>query len=143
MRISWILVIFLGIALPLVAGYSGNLDKLQEKAEHKDEADRGPTYADIVGELVDQAELQFQAGKSSQAQEMVKQASQFAEKAVASVKIKGKHIKKTEIKLRHSQRHLEQLRRSAILQDQQVLDAAIQEIESLRDELLHRMFRKD
>jgi hypothetical protein len=143
MRRFFIFALILALAIPLLAQQNDRLEDLKSKAEHKSEADRGPAYADVVEELVKRAEQHFKAAQSAEGQDDVKQAVEYAEKAAASTKIKGKHIKKTEIKLRHSQYDLDQMRRSAVLQDQQVLESAVKRIQELRDELLRRMFRKE
>jgi len=143
MRRFFIFSLILALTIPLLAEQNDRLEELKNKAEHKSEADRGPAYADVVEELVRRAEQHFKAGQSAEGQDDVKQTVVYAEKAAASSKLKGKHIKKTEIKLRHSQYDLDQMRRSAVLQDQQVLESAVKRIQELRDELLRRMFRKE
>ena len=120
-----------------------HIEELKAKAEHKGEADRGRIYADIAHELVELANNQFTNGDAEKGQASIKDAVTYAEKAAASAEEKGHKIKNAEITLRETARRIDEVRRTLSIDDQPPLKEAVERLETLRKELLKKMFGED
>jgi hypothetical protein len=120
-----------------------HIEELKSKAERKGDADRGRIYADIAHELVELANNQFTNGEPDKGQASIKDAVSFAEKATASASEKGHKIKDAEITLRETARRIEEVRRTLAVDDQPPLKEAVERLETLRKQLLQKMFGDD
>lgn len=112
------------------------------KAEREDVAKRGEIYAEIAHSYVELANEKFAAGESDPAKDAVAKAVEYAGKAAASARMKGKNIKKTEIRLRECTVRLEDLARTVSLLDRDPIKNAAKQIDQLRSQLLDEMFKK-
>lgn len=142
-RVSIFVLVF-GFASAMAADRS-IADKIAErtaKAEREDVAKRGEIYAEIAHSYVELANERFAAGESDPAKDAIAKAVEFAGKATASARMKGKNIKKTEIKLRECTVRLEDLARRVSVLDRDPIKSAAKQIDELRSQLLDEMFKK-
>ena len=143
--------IFFVLALAFASGgasaqngsISQQLTDHKAKAERMHPHDRGQIYAEIAHELVDIADQQYANNEFDKAEASIKEAAQFAERAVAATQEHHKKMKETEINLRKCERRLEELRRSLAVDDQPPVKSAEDRVIQLRKDLLAAMFAPD
>jgi hypothetical protein len=118
------------------------LRELKEKAERMEEHQRGRAYSEVVLELAEVANQQFNEGELEKGQSSIKELVQYADKSFNSARLKNKKIKDTEINLRKAARRLEEIQRTLALDDQPPVKAAVERLDALRKDLLEHMFKK-
>ena len=119
------------------------LEERKEKAEKMSPQDRALIYSEIVRDLAEIVNEDYNTGAPEKAEGTLKELVDYAEKCVAAAQDKHKKIKEAEINLRRASRRLDDIRRTLAVDDQPPVKAAVSRIEQLRTDLLSAMFNRE
>jgi len=117
------------------------LDKLIARAEAGGDK-QSELYVDVARRYTEQANQHLGSGDFMKTRDDIQNVFSYAEKARASVGRSEGRIKQTELKMHKLQRRLEELARSADVDDRPPITAAAEHVQELRSELLDLLFRK-
>jgi len=117
-----------------------SLEALKARAESARLQDQGPFFAAIAHREVDEADRFYTQGDIAKAQQAVDEVVRYATRAAEAAQKSGKHLKDTEILLRQTGRRLEDVRKTLNFEDRSYVEAAVKQLEKLRQKLLEQMF---
>jgi hypothetical protein len=137
-----ILVVLAAASALMFADEHETLQKLIARADTARPEDRPSLYIAICEHELKAAEQSYGSDKADEAQAAVKALVDYAEKAHDAATQTGKRLKDTEIAYRKMAAKLRDLKRGLDFQDQAPVQAAADRLESLRTDLLSRMFGK-
>ncbi|HXM22551.1 MAG TPA: hypothetical protein VN948_14945 [Terriglobales bacterium] len=118
------------------------LQELIARAESARLEDRPTLYVEIARHQLKSADELYTAGKVEDARPALKDVVTYSEKAHDAAIQSGKRLKNTEIDLRKMAAKLRDIKRNLNFDDQAPVQAAADRLESLRTDLLSRMFGK-
>jgi len=118
------------------------LPELKAKADAAPLEDRPQLYVEIAERQLAAAGESYRAGGAEQARAAVDDVVFYAGKARDASIQTGKKLKNTEISVRKMAAKLRDLRRTLSFDDQAPVQAAADQLESMRSELLAHMFSK-
>lgn len=139
MRTCW-LILFTTMAGLAVWAQNPLIDKLKADAEKAHGGQQAKLYAQIADKLVDVADQQFTAGKSTEGLATVQDVLQYSSKAHDIALDTHDDRKQVEIQLRQTKHHLESLKRTLAAEDRPELDQVEKKLEQYRQDLLDSMF---
>ena len=116
------------------------LDALKARAENAKPQDQAHLFATIARREVNEADRLYTEGNITNATEAVDEVVHYAARATEAAQKSGKHLKDTEILLRTTSRRLDDVGRTLNFDDRPYVEAAVKQVEKLRQELLVRMF---
>ena len=128
-----------GVAL---ASKDLSLQELEAKAEAARLEDRPQLYVEIAQQQLTAASESYKAGKAEQARAAVDDVVLYAGKARDASIQSGKKLKNTEINMRKMAAKLRDLKHTLNFDDQGPVQAAADQLESMRSDLLSHMFSK-
>lgn len=134
-------VVLLAVSLALAAKEL-SLQELEAKADAAPLEDRPQLYVEIAQAQLTAAVEGYKAGKAEQARAAVNEVVLYAGKARDASIQSGKRLKNTEISVRKMAEKLRDLKRTLNFDDQAPVQTAADQLESMRSELLSRMFSK-
>ncbi|HYX70469.1 MAG TPA: hypothetical protein VE825_15140 [Terriglobales bacterium] len=138
------LLILAAVLLPLLCASASKkeipLEELKAKAESTNSDQKSLLYVEVVRRQVEDANQLYIAGDVEKAQNTVKEAVSYAEKARDAALSRPHKLKDTEIHLRLVEHRLNDIRRTLALEDQPDVQAASEQIASIRKQLLAAMF---
>ena len=137
-----IAAVFLLAAGVALAAKGLSLQELKAKADAAPLDDRPQLYVEIAQLQVTSAVEGYKAGKAEQAQASVDDVVLYAGKARDAAIQSGKKLKNTEISVRKMAAKLRDLKHTLSFDDQAPVQAAADQLESMRSELLSHMFSK-
>ena len=118
-------------------------DDLLAKAEHATGGKRAKLYLQLGERSLNLAKAEFGNQNSDRAFAAPENFRGYVREAFQTANQTGQHIKQTEIrKLRQFGRRLEALKRSVAFDEQKPISEIALEIQEMRDDLLHKMFKK-
>jgi polyhydroxyalkanoate synthesis regulator phasin len=117
------------------------LDKLIARAEAGGDK-QAELYVDVARRYAEEANERLAAGDFMKARDNLQSVLNYAERARATVGRSENRIKQTELKMHKLQRRLEEVARSANVDDRPPVTAAAEHVQELRSELLDLLFRK-
>lgn len=135
-----IFAVLLATSLAAFASKEESLQQLIARAEAARLEDRPPLYAEIAERQLKSADQLYAAGKVEDATAAVNGVVIYCDKATNAATKSGKKLKNTEIAVRKMAAKLRDIRRSLAFEDQGPVKAAADRLESMRTELLSRMF---
>jgi hypothetical protein len=143
MRRTTLILALVIVALPALASAKDeSIPQLIARAEASRPEDRPQIYAEIAERHLRNADQLFNEGKVEDAQTAVQDVVSYSDKAADASAKTGKKLKNTEIALRKMSEKLRDIKRSLAFEDQPPVQRAVEHLESLRTELLNRMFGK-
>ena len=116
------------------------LEALKARAESARTQDQGPLFAAIARREVAEADRFYTEGDIAKAKQAVDDVVAYASRASEAAQKSGKHLKDTELSLRQTGRRLDDVRKTLSFEDRPYVEAAVKQVERLRQELLERMF---
>ena len=116
------------------------LDALKARAENAKPQDQAHLFATIARRDVDEADRFYTEGDITNATKAVDDLVRYAARATEAALKSGKHIKDTEILLRATARRLNDVGRTLNFDDRPYVEAAVKQVEKLRQQLLDHMF---
>jgi hypothetical protein len=117
------------------------LQKLIARAEAGGDK-QAELYVDVARRYAEQANQHLGSGDFMKTRDDIQSVLSYAEKARATVGRSEGRIKQTELKMHKLQRRLEELARSADVDDRPPITDAAEHVQELRSELLDLLFRK-
>lgn len=142
MRHLSILALILMMSAWVIASKDSTLDDLKARAETASPSDRISICVEVAERELKIADAAFTAGKVDEAQTAVKDIVTYAGKAHDAALESGKKIKGTEIAFRKMAAKLKDIKRTLSFEDQAPVEAAADQLEKLRTDLLGKMFGK-
>jgi len=131
-----------GLVLASPATKADSLSELKARAESARPEDQPALYMEVADRQLKNADGLYGAGMADEALAAVKDTVAYSEKAHDSALQSGKRLKDTEIALRKLAARLRDIKRTLNFDDQAPVQAAADRIDSLRTDLLNRMFTK-
>lgn len=135
-----VFAVLLATSLAAFASREETLEQLIARAEAARLEDRPPLYAEIAERYLKSADQLYSAGKVEDASAAVNSVVTYCDKATTAATTSGKKLKQTEIAVRKMAAKLRDIRRSLAFEDQAPVKAAADRLETMRTELLSRMF---
>ena len=131
------------VALLLVAtAKDESLPQLIAHAEAARPEERPQLYMEIAERQLHNADQLYTDGKIDEARSAVTDVVNYSQKATDAASQTGKKLKNTEIAVRKMAEKLRDIKRSLAFEDQAPVQAAIERLETMRTNLLDRMFGK-
>jgi len=116
------------------------LDALKARAENARPQDQAHLFATIARREVNEADRFYTEGDITNATKAVDDVVRYAARATEAAQKSGKHLKDTEILLRATARRLGDVGRTLNFDDRPYVEAAVKQVEKLRQQLLDHMF---
>jgi len=139
----WLLIPFaVAVLAACVSAKTTNepLETLKARAERARAQDQGPLFAAVAGREVIEADRFYTEGDIVKAKQAVDDVVGYASRAAEAAQKSGKHLKDTEILLRQTGRRLEDVRKTLNFEDRSYVEAAVKQLEKVRQKLLEQMF---
>jgi hypothetical protein len=140
-RLLTIVVLVLVTAMPCLAAKE-TVQQLAARAEAARPEDRPGLYVEIAERQLKVVAELFGAGKDEDAVAAVKDVMTYSEKAHDAAIVAHSKLKNTEIALRKMAAKLRDIRRTLSFEDQAPVQTAADRLETLRTDLLTKMFGK-
>ena len=134
------LAILLLSALTVGRNTEEPLDALKARAEKARPQDQAHLFAEIAYREVNEADRFYTDGDIAAATKAVDDVVRYAGRATEAAQKTGKHLKDTEILLRSTARRLDDVRKTLNFEDRPYVEAAVKQVEKLRQQLLDQMF---
>ena len=138
-RSQAVAILLLLAALPALARQE-TVDELKAKLASSSESDQPKLCLEIARRQLDATEKAYQEAQLPQAQTLLQDVVDYAQKAGDAARKSHKHIKKTEIEVRKMSRRLQDLKPTVDLDSRQPVQDAINRLEHIRTQLLMQMF---
>lgn len=138
-RSQAVAILLLLAALPALARQE-TVDELKAKLASSSESDQPKLCLEIARRQLDATEKAYQEAQLPQAQTLLQDVVDYAQKAGDAARKSHKHIKKTEIEVRKMSRRLQDLKPTVDLDSRQPVQDAINHLEHIRTQLLMQMF---
>jgi hypothetical protein len=132
-------LLLLACALPALARQE-TVDELKAKLASAKESDQPKLCLEIARLQLDATEKAYREAQLPQAQALLKEVVDYAEKAGDAARHSHKHIKKTEIEVRKMSRRLQDLKPTVDVDNRQPVQDAVNHLEHVRTQLLMQMF---
>lgn len=129
--------------LPVFSANDRALQQLEAKAEAGRPEDRVQACLEVAERQLKAADEAFKTSKAEEAQAAVSDVVRYASKARDASIQSGKRVKNTEIVVRKLAAKLRDIKRTVDFDDQSALQAASDELEKIRTDLLSHMFAKE
>jgi hypothetical protein len=126
-------------ALPALARQE-TVDELKAKLPSTKEADQPKLCLEIARQQLDATQKAYENSQLPQAQALLNDVVDYAQKAGDAARKSRKHIKKTEIEVRKMSRRLQDLKPTVDVDNRQPVQDAINRLEHIRTQLLLEMF---
>jgi hypothetical protein len=117
-----------------------SVEELKTRVAHTNIGDRAPLCLRIAEKQVEAAKKFYSSGESEKAQAALDDVVMYAEMDRDAAIQSHKHEKQSEIAIRKMVRTLDNVKHTVSLDDQQRLQATIDRLQQLRDDLLAAMF---
>ncbi|HKW25903.1 MAG TPA: hypothetical protein VJN48_08970 [Terriglobales bacterium] len=138
-QVALAVLLLAAVSLPLCARQE-TVDELKAKLASTKEPDQPKLCVEIAQLQLDASEKAYQAGQVTQAQALLNEVVDYAQKAGDAARQSRKHIKKTEIEVRKMSRRLQDLKPTVDVDSRQPVQDAINRLEHIRTQLLMQMF---
>lgn len=125
-----------------VAEKHATVEELKSKIASANVADRSPLCLQLSEQQVKAAGQSYKAGDSAAAKADLADVVTFSEMARDSALESHKHEKESEIAIRKMARKLADIKHVVLLDDQTVVQNAVDRLQGIRDDLLKAMFPK-
>ena len=123
--------------------FAGKEDSVQDLASRAEAAridDRPGLYLQAAQLQLKKADDLYETGDSEKARAAIDDVVTYSQKAVEAATQSGKKLKHTEIHIRKIAQRLVDIKRSVAFEDQGPVQSAIDRLQTLRTELLSKMF---
>ena len=142
MKKRLIIVVVLLSALAWASGQQESIEALKARADQAQPKDQVDLFTHIAERQLDALDKAYNGGTVREAQAALADVVTYGVKAAQISSATGKRMKQTEIAMRKISGRLEAIRKTLDLDDRPLLAAAVQKLDTARNELLNRMFRK-
>ncbi|MGH9512728.1 MAG: hypothetical protein ACRD2U_11400 [Terriglobales bacterium] len=140
-----ITALLVALSLPAIGFKGDQEDKIPgliERAQSAPLRQQPGLYANIAERQLKRADELYSAGETGKARALLAEVLTYSDKASNAAIQSGKHLKNTEIAIRKMSFKLRDIKREVTFNDQAPLQNASDHLETLRTDLLARMFKK-
>lgn len=120
---------------------SARIEELKQKVARDSERDLCIDAAELVRELVEEFEVQLNAGKLEPAQQALTDIETYADKARDGSKNTHHKLKQAELTLHKASRRLADIAQSSAVENRAAIMAVVKRIEAADDEILNQLFK--
>ncbi len=120
-----------------------SLEQLKAKLQNAKPDDRAALSVRVAELQVENADKLYTAGKTEEAVAAIHEVVSYTEQAQQAADQTGRRIKNIEISVRRMARRLTDIKRGLPFDDQATVQAAIERLDKIDSDLLHRMFGKN
>jgi len=139
-KVGAVLFFILAASAVSFAADQETLDQLIARANSAQPGQQPDLFLEVADREVKLAIESYKANKPEDGSAAVQQVVSYADKAHSLVLQSGKKLPHTEIKIRRMSRNFRDLKQNVEADDQPIVQAAIDKLESFRSELLKAMF---
>jgi hypothetical protein len=143
MRSLFILTILFAAVAGVSAAREQSIDDLKSHARNAQPQDRPGLCMQIAEHQLRNADKLYRDGDSEQAHLAIDDIIAYSEQARESAVATKKHLKNVEISVRKIAEKLRDVKRSVSIEDQPVVQHAVERLEDIRTTLLKQMFSKE
>lgn len=136
-----ILMVVLSAALACAGTKDLSLDELKARLEGAKPDDQEQICVSIAERQVAAADTLFKQNKNEEAQAAVREVVVYAGRARDAAAVTGHRLKNAEIDVRKMAHKLSDVKRPLALEEQAPVQAAIDQLEKIRTDLLDKMFK--
>jgi len=133
-------VLLIAVSMASFARQDDSLDQLMARAKAAPAAQQADLCMEVADRELKLALGAYKANQGNEGRAALDQIVNYSEKARSAAIQSGKKLKHTEIKIRKISERLHDLKSNAEPDDQTVIQAAIDKLESFRTALLNSMF---
>ena len=137
-----IIVVVLLSVLAWASGQQESIEALKARADQAPPKEQVELFTHIAELQLDSLDKAYNGGTVREAQTALADVVNYGVKAAQISGATGKRMKQTEIAMRKISGRLEAIRKTLDLDDRPPLSDAVQKLDTARNELLNRMFRK-
>lgn len=119
-----------------------SLAELQTKADQAQPRDKCFLYAELVSQMTDLADRQFNSGDSGQASETLKRVQTCAEKIHMGVADGSRKLRDAELLMRRTSFRLKGMLNKAAYEDRPTLELTLKQLNQIQTELMMQVFKK-
>lgn len=134
--------VLLAVCLMVFASKEETLQTLIARAEAAPLRDRPGLYIEIAARQLKSADALYDEGKANEARMAVQDVVTYSSKARDAAVESNRRLKNTELAMRTMSRRLRDMKRTLNYEDQAPVQAAVDHLENLADDLLTHMFGK-
>jgi len=121
---------------------AARIAELKQKLAHDSERETCFHSAELVHDLVEQFNLQMNAGELQPAQQSLNDIVAYGDKA-RQASLKSHHkLKQAELLIHKSARRLEEIEQSTAVENRPAVDIVVKKLDALDDYLLDRVFKE-
>jgi ABC-type oligopeptide transport system substrate-binding subunit len=139
-KVLTILIFVLSVAVLFFARQQETLPQLMARADAASSGQQADLCMEVAERQVKLAIAAYKANKSDELRDSLQQIVKYADKGHSAAIQSGKRLKHTEIKLRQVALHLRDLKSDVDVDDQPLVQAAVDKLEDFRTEILKNMF---
>lgn len=136
------IIVLLALSLMVFASREEALQTLIARAEAAPMRDRPGLYIEIAARQLKSADALYEEGKTNEARMAVQDVITYSSKARDAAVESNRKVKNTELAMRSMARRLRDMKRTLNYEDQAPVQAAVDHLETLADDLLTHMFGK-
>lgn len=136
------MAVLVAVSLMVFASKEETLPALIARAEAAPLRDRPGMYIEIATRQLKSADELYDEGKADEARAAVQDVVTYSSKAHDAAVESNKRLKNTELAVRSMARHLRDMKHTLNYYDQAPVQAAVDHLENLADDLLTHMFGK-
>jgi hypothetical protein len=118
------------------------LTTLQAKADQAQPRDRCFLYAELISQMTDLANQQFNSGDSGQASETLKRVQRYAEKIHTGVADDSRKLRDAELLMQRTSFRLKGMLNKASYEDRPPLQVTLKQLNLIQTELMMQIFKK-
>ncbi len=139
-NVGSILIVVLATSILSLGRSEEPLQQLIARADAAQPAHQPDLYVEVAERELKSTVESYKANKPEEGRVALEQIATYADKAHAAAIHTGKRVKHTEIKLRQIATRLRDLKLDVAVDDQPLIQAAVDKLETFRTELLRSMF---
>jgi hypothetical protein len=139
-KVLIILIHVLAAGLLCFGRQEETLAQLMARADASSSGQQADLCMEVTEREVKLALAAYKANKTDEARDSLQQIVKYADKGRSAAIQSGKRLKHTEIKLRQAALHLRDLKLNVDVDDQPLVQAAVDKLEDYRTEILKNMF---
>jgi len=134
------LICALWLSMACFAKQEETLAQLMARADAASSGQQADLCMEVAEREVKSVIADYKANKTDEAHDSLQQIVKYADKGHSAAIQSGKRLKHTEIKLRQAALHLRDLKFNVEVDDQPLVQAAVDKLEDYRTEILKAMF---
>jgi len=139
-KLLTILILLVAAGLLCFGRQEETLPQLMARADAASAGQQADLCMEVAEREVKLALAAYKANKTDEGRDSLEQVVKYADKGHSAAIQSGKRLKHTEIKLRQAALHLRDLKSNVDVDDQPLVQAAVDKLEDYRTEILKSMF---